>query len=260
MTREHHYKPEPGLRRGAGQGPTSSYPNYSREYLISIAGKPTLKGSADPTFRGDASLHNPEDWLVAALASCHMLSFLALASRSGLSVVAYRDAAEGTMTFEGGHGQFTRVALHPRTVITEGSDPDLAHRLDEQAHEACFDRPVASTFRSRTRRRSRSLRVEPGGRRTRPSTETAHSRVRAGFTACRVGTPRTVSARVRDVPYVERPVAVSWILERSGCDEDLSSSHRAAPRPRRGQRRDPGSGPGQLRRSGGRDRRRPVLN
>ena len=137
MTREHRYNLDLEWT-GSGRGPTSSYPNYSREYVVSIAGKPPLRGSADPTFRGDASLHNPEDWLVAALVSCHMLSFLALAARAGLSVLAYTDAAEGTMTFEGGHGQFSRVALHPRVVVAVGSDTGLAHRLHHQAHEACF--------------------------------------------------------------------------------------------------------------------------
>jgi organic hydroperoxide reductase OsmC/OhrA len=71
---------------------------------------------------------------VAALVSCHMLSFLALAARAGVLVLADTDAAEGTMTFESGHGQFARVVLRPRVLIAEGSDPDLAHR----PHEACF--------------------------------------------------------------------------------------------------------------------------
>ncbi len=97
-----------------------------------------MKGSADPVFRGDSSLHNPEDLLVAAHASCHMLSFLALAARAGLSILAYSDAAEGTMTFEAGHGQFSAVALHPRVVVAAGTDVSLVSRLHEQAHEACF--------------------------------------------------------------------------------------------------------------------------
>jgi organic hydroperoxide reductase OsmC/OhrA len=137
MSREHHYRLDLTWT-GADRGPTSSYQDYSREYRVVIEGKPPLRGSADPLFRGDASLHNPEDMLVAALASCHMLSFLALAARAGVSVLAYDDGAKGTMTFEGGHGQFSGVALHPRVVVAAGTDPDLVHRLHEQAHEACF--------------------------------------------------------------------------------------------------------------------------
>jgi organic hydroperoxide reductase OsmC/OhrA len=137
MTREHHYRLDLAWV-GAEHGPTSSYQSYSREYLITIEGKPTLRGSADPVFRGDASLHNPEDLLVAALASCHMLSFLALASRAGLSILTYTDAAEGTMTFEAGQGQFSAVALHPCVVVAAGTDTNVVRRLHEEAHEACF--------------------------------------------------------------------------------------------------------------------------
>src|SRR6478672_8366375 len=65
---------------GADAGPTTSYQSYSRAWRIAFAGKPVLEGSADPTFRGDPALHNPEELLLAALATCHMLSYLALCS------------------------------------------------------------------------------------------------------------------------------------------------------------------------------------
>jgi organic hydroperoxide reductase OsmC/OhrA len=137
MSREHHY--QVGLTwTGAARGPTSSYQAYSREYVVEIEGKPTLRGSADPLFRGDASLHNPEDLVVAALSSCHMLSFLAEAARLGLKVVAYSDSAVGTMHFGGGSGQFVSVALHPRVVVPAGSDPAMIHSLHEKAHQSCF--------------------------------------------------------------------------------------------------------------------------
>jgi organic hydroperoxide reductase OsmC/OhrA len=53
---------------------------------VTIGGKPPRKGSADPLFQGDPSLLNPEDWQVDALVSCHMLSFLALKARAGVSI------------------------------------------------------------------------------------------------------------------------------------------------------------------------------
>src|SRR3954466_15651728 len=82
---------------GAARGPTRSYDAYDRGYRIEFDGKLDLVGSAAPAFRGDASLHNPEDWLVAALSACHCLSYLALAARAGILVVAYEDSATGTM-------------------------------------------------------------------------------------------------------------------------------------------------------------------
>ena len=137
MPREHHYHLSLSWS-GARQGPTSSYQEYSREYLVEVQGKPPLPGSADPLFRGDGSLYNPEELVVAALSSCHMLSFLAEAARAGLSVLAYSDSAEGTMIFEGGGGRFSSVVLHPRVTVRVGCDVALIERLHAQAHANCF--------------------------------------------------------------------------------------------------------------------------
>jgi organic hydroperoxide reductase OsmC/OhrA len=124
---------------GARQGAAVKYETYSREYRIEIAGKPALTGSADPTFRGDASLYNPEDMLLAALWACHMLSYLALCVRSRIAVVAYTDAASGTMSETAPHRMgFTEVTLRPRVVIAAGADAATAKALHEQAHEICF--------------------------------------------------------------------------------------------------------------------------
>ena len=124
---------------GARQGPTLKYESYSREYRIDIAGKPALIGSADPAFCGDVSLHNPEDMLVAALSSCHMLSYLALCARSRIAVVAYTDAASGTMSETAPHRVgFTEVTLRPRVMIAAAADAAKAKALHAQAHEICF--------------------------------------------------------------------------------------------------------------------------
>src|SRR5690242_18984239 len=85
--REHHYSCHVTWT-GAEQGPTSSFESYSREYRADIAGKPSLRGSSDPTYRGDPSLHNPEDLLLVALSTCHTLCYLALAAREKLLVTS----------------------------------------------------------------------------------------------------------------------------------------------------------------------------
>jgi organic hydroperoxide reductase OsmC/OhrA len=123
---------------GAAQGPTASYQSYSREYLVEIPGKPALRGSADATFRGDPALHNPEDLLVVALSTCHMLSYFAECARAGIKVVAYEDQATGTMAMKDKKIRFTEVMLNPRVTIAADSDADKATALHEQAHEQCF--------------------------------------------------------------------------------------------------------------------------
>ncbi len=123
---------------GAAQGATRDYASYSREHEILVEGKPTLRGSAAPAFRGDATLHNPEDLLVAALSACHMLSYLAFAARAGIAVEAYEDHATGTMAEVEGTIRFTKVLLRPEVRLAPGADVDAAVALHARAHRACF--------------------------------------------------------------------------------------------------------------------------
>jgi organic hydroperoxide reductase OsmC/OhrA len=135
--KSHHYKTRLTWT-GAAQGPTGDYRAYSREYRAELAGKPAVTGSADPAFLGDPKLTNPEEMLLIALASCHMLSYLALAALEGLEVVAYEDAAEGTMLQEGRGGRFSEVVLRPRVIVAAGGDLARAEALHGDANATCF--------------------------------------------------------------------------------------------------------------------------
>ena len=123
---------------GAEQGPTEDYATYSREHLVSFEGKPSIRLTSAPVFRGDPALADPEDLLVAALASCHFLSYAALCARKGVRVVAYEDDAVGVMTRGQRTFHFTDVLLRPRVTIAHDSDPALARDLHHRAHEECF--------------------------------------------------------------------------------------------------------------------------
>lgn len=123
---------------GAAPGEPMTYAGYSREYVVEIAGKPPLRGSADAHFRGDAALHNPEDMLVAALSACHLLSYLAECARAGITVVAYEDDARGEMTLIDGKIRFREVVLHPLVTLADASRADEAMHLHEKAHAECF--------------------------------------------------------------------------------------------------------------------------
>lgn len=124
---------------GAGEEGTASYTAYSRDHEVSIEGKPTLLGSADPAFRGDASRYNPEELFVAALSQCHMLWALHMAARAGVVVVGYTDRATGTMRVESaGAGQFIEVTLHPRLTVQGDVDEDTIAQIHADAHAHCF--------------------------------------------------------------------------------------------------------------------------
>jgi len=123
---------------GASNGPTTSYQAYSREWEFRSPTKPRIEGSADPHFRGDPSLCSPEDLLVIALSSCHLLSYLADCARAGIHVTAYEDDAQGVMSVKDGKLRFTDVLLRPRVTVAKGTDLEKARALHEQAHEGCY--------------------------------------------------------------------------------------------------------------------------
>jgi organic hydroperoxide reductase OsmC/OhrA len=134
----HDYKARLVWDGNLGTG-TTTYQGYGRKYRLSIDGKPDIVGSADPMFRGDANAYNPEDLFVAALSSCHLLSYLALCARSKINVVAYEDNAHGILKLlPNGGGIFESVTLRPNVTLAPGSDEKKAMELHEQAHDLCF--------------------------------------------------------------------------------------------------------------------------
>lgn len=138
MTRTHDYAAHLVWEGNTGEG-TATYEGYGRGYRVSIDGKPDLAGSAHPAFRGDAERHDPEDLLLAAVSSCHMLTYLALCARGGIRVVAYEDRAEGTLTLEAaGGGQFAEIVLRPVVTIADAERADDAMHVHERAHALCF--------------------------------------------------------------------------------------------------------------------------
>lgn len=136
--REHRYALQLEWTGNLGTG-TSGYRTYSRAHEIGAAGKPTILGSADPVFRGEATRYNPEELLVAALCACHMLSYLHLCADAGVVVLGYRDAPVGLMVQDSsGAGRFREVVLHPVVRLAAGSDAAKASALHEKAHALCF--------------------------------------------------------------------------------------------------------------------------
>jgi organic hydroperoxide reductase OsmC/OhrA len=138
MNGQHHYKLSIRWTGNKGEG-TSNYRAYERSHSILIDGKIEIPASSDPAFRGDKTKHNPEELLVAALSSCHMLSFLYECAKAGVVVTNYVDHATGTMveTPDGG-GHFTEVILNPIVTVTEKSMIEKANGLHKNASQLCF--------------------------------------------------------------------------------------------------------------------------
>jgi len=134
----HHYRLSLNWDGNKGTG-TSNYKAYGREYSVIIDNKEILYGSSDPTFKGDKTKHNPEDMLVTALSSCHMLSYLHVCTRGGVVVVDYVDNATGLMeTTSDGAGRFLEVTLHPIVIVADVSMIERATEFHKKANELCF--------------------------------------------------------------------------------------------------------------------------
>jgi organic hydroperoxide reductase OsmC/OhrA len=117
---------------------------YSRQHTWTFDGGVTVPASPSPAVVrepfSNPSCVDPEEAFVAAIASCHMLTYLYLASREGLEVRRYEDDAVGTMTpNERGVPWVSTVVLRPRIEYgaARPSPADEA-RLHHAAHEQCY--------------------------------------------------------------------------------------------------------------------------
>jgi organic hydroperoxide reductase OsmC/OhrA len=119
-------------------GSNRDYNSFDRTLQVTFEGKTAIEMSAAPEYKGDPARLNPEDLLVASLASCQMLTFLAIASMSKVEVLEYRDEAIGKVDKADGKMKMVRVVLRPKIVLAPGSNRDRAAGLVTKAHEQCF--------------------------------------------------------------------------------------------------------------------------
>lgn len=153
MHPNHNYKLTLKWTGNKGSG-TSGYRAYDRNHEILIEGKTTLLGSADPTFHGDKTVHNPEDLLLASLSACHMMSYLHVCVKAGIVVTDYIDNATGVMVVNAdGSGRFIEVTLNPIVTITDESLLAKANELHQEANQLCF---IANSVNFPVRHRAES--------------------------------------------------------------------------------------------------------
>lgn len=139
MSKRHKYTLTVTWTGNQGLG-TSEYASYSRDHrIVASTTAPVIEASADPTFLGNPDRWNLEQLFVAAVSECHMLFYLALASRADVIVADYQDQAEGVMVQNAsGGGAFESITLRPQVTIALGCDTQLAVQLHEQANQLCF--------------------------------------------------------------------------------------------------------------------------
>jgi len=122
------------------QGKDFGYKNYSRDHVWRVNSN-EVPASATAAYLGNAQRVDPEAALVAALSSCHMLTFLALASNKGFVVDGYEDQAVGHLEKNAaGKMAVTRVELRPKITFGGTKQPTAADLdwLHDKAHHECF--------------------------------------------------------------------------------------------------------------------------
>ncbi len=137
MNKEHHYQLEVNWTGNKGTG-TSGYTEYERSHIVSAKNKVDILCSSDTPFRGDATKHNPEDFLVASISTCHMLWFLHLCADAGVCVVDYKDNPTGTLLQTNNGGHFKEVTLNPIVIVTQTGDIEKLDAIHHNAHQKCF--------------------------------------------------------------------------------------------------------------------------
>lgn len=138
--------------RWTNSGPDFLKRRYSREHTIHFDGGAVVTGSSSPSvvplpWSNPAGV-DPEETLIAAVASCHMLWFLDVAISAGFQVHSYEDTAEGIMSRNPeGRLWISRITLRPQIAWESEAQPSAEEvaRLHHRAHEECF---IANSVRS----------------------------------------------------------------------------------------------------------------
>ncbi len=116
---------------------------YSRNHHVTLNGGQRVNVSASVEFKGDSSCADPEQMLVSAVSSCHMLFFLAIADFQGYQVESYEDNPVGHLERNAKKGmEMTSIVLSPRITFGGDKKPDkkTISRIHANAHKNCFIR------------------------------------------------------------------------------------------------------------------------
>ncbi|GAA5131892.1 OsmC family protein [Alloalcanivorax gelatiniphagus] len=122
------------------------YESFDRSHEWTFAGGEVVQASSSPELFGSTNRVNPDEAVIAATASCHMLTFLSIAAKQRLKVLSYVDRPVGVVEKnEDGRMAITRIDLRPRVVFDSEVEPAALKKLHDAAHRNCF---VANSLRA----------------------------------------------------------------------------------------------------------------
>lgn len=123
-----------------------------KDLRISSGKLPAIAGGAPPEFKGREGVWAPEHLFVAAFNSCYLLTLLAIAEFSKITIGSCSSSAKGKLEKVAGNGyQITEIVVRPRLVIASANDLARMPRIFEKAKENCF---ISNSIKS-------AIKIEP---------------------------------------------------------------------------------------------------
>lgn len=110
----------------------------ARKGLLSSSGKPTIKVSTPPEFKGHPGIWTPEDLFVASVNACIMTTFLYYAERENLKFLSYESSAEGVLEKKEIGLTFTSIEVIPRIIMDSANDMEKAKNFIHLSEKNCL--------------------------------------------------------------------------------------------------------------------------
>ena len=105
---------------------------------LTSAEKPQIQVSTPADFGGPEGMWTPEDFLVAAVNSCIMTTFLYLRGKNHIDLTYYESIAEGEIVSEGGELQFASIVIRPNVGVKGPDDVGKAHEAFSRVEQMCL--------------------------------------------------------------------------------------------------------------------------
>jgi peroxiredoxin-like protein len=125
-------KPLPHVYEVALSGGPSGYA------ALSADGLPELRSAPPKDFDGPGDAWSPEHFLLAAVETCFLFTFRAVAQASKFAFLSFEVSGAGTVDRKDGAMRFTEIVLRPRLRLSRGADRERAMRMLEKGERACL--------------------------------------------------------------------------------------------------------------------------
>ncbi|GIU09504.1 MULTISPECIES: OsmC family protein [unclassified Shewanella] len=123
----------------APEEPINDPQKFCRDHQITFGSGQQVNGSSAPEYSGNPENVNPEESLLAALSSCHMLTFLTIAHLKRLPIVSYQDNAYAELGKNSAGKIFvSKIVLNPKIEFSTEVEQEVLDKIHEKSHSNCF--------------------------------------------------------------------------------------------------------------------------